>query len=111
MKQHVSWSQLKALPKDKAKILNKLIQEKYRVCLDFVNSDIGQRYYETNLYQLSKQITIGRMIEILRKKSLDDVMIYNNTITYCGAGGGYTPEGQTHEELCDNLWEAVKEVL
>lgn len=91
MKQHITLQQLDELPlKSKVLLREWCIEQKY--C--GLDNDIR--------VLADMQLLIGQMIEYLAEKNR--IIISNNE-------KGWYVEGEQEKELCDCLWEAVKQVL
>jgi hypothetical protein len=115
MKQNVTLEQVGKLSVNQ---LNKLVPQ-----LDIKHYYILAKnhtliYEENVLVEIANALTIGKMIEVLRNHYyLGEFMIYNDSVTLIGAGGGSCPicwnEGCKckHDELCDALWDAVVEMI
>ena len=76
----------------------------------------GDPTFEDSSFPKFPLLSIGQMIEFLRDNDKDLKMSYGRTPTNMGVYGiGWRVKSkgfdQTHEHLCDSLWEAVKETL
>ena len=71
---------------------------------NYIIKRIGEIYYE-----ISVKMNIGRMIELLVNKGRDIDYEQDSTIPYCTL----CVDGDIYQEkeLCDALWQAVKQVL
>ena len=110
MKQHITTKQLMEVHQDI--MMEAINSDKFNELLEQVSqSNVGMR----NLYlqALAKEVTIGKMIEILHDSG-ECIDMFNGNEN--GRFDGYCvwigTLGETRkEELCDALWEAVKYVL
>jgi hypothetical protein len=101
MKQHVTPKQLSEISIEKC-------------CTIFETYEGRKDFYKYN----AKKMTIGKMIELLDTNATDVVVCHEETdslhntyvwyVSFCQGMGG--PEF-FNKELCDALWEAVKEVI
>ena len=62
-------------------------------------------------YILYPLLSIGQMIEFLKDIDNDLDITYISSGSIWSIGREFVPESIMDEELCDALWEAVKEVL
>lgn len=101
MKQHITSEQLKEVDTSKLiKCFSKRVENAYAYAIDKYGEESAQ-------YALQERVTIGKMIEILSNiKQIEIlqaskwwVMFADKSIKCSG------------NELCDALWEAVKEIL
>lgn len=119
MKQHITIEQLNELSKpSKKKLMNSIDNIFYLNAQKQFPGIATTHWHEDKNYLLS----IGQMIEFLSKHR-EIVVVTNGLGSLTGlpnflwkAGGGGVGENmednlKTSDELCDALWEAVKEVL
>lgn len=111
MKQHITVEQLKELDNDKAKmgkLINPLLEE-----MDFL--PLGEKYE-----YFADKITIGKIIEILDSALIEKHVLINKPLKQNGKWlVNLVSEDIDHAnckkfysyELCDALWDAVKETL
>lgn len=95
MKQHITVDQIEQLTK-KGKVNYVGLQKKYK-WFDYQMTWLNDKVYFLN---------IGQMIEILNKVDID-VRLKNGK----QQGIGYINGNRKEKELCDALWECVKEIL
>lgn len=100
MKQNITTKQLSALTKDK-----------YAKLSSYIYAPMTKRPNALLEKEVSKQLTIGRLIEIVN--SIVPIYIYND-----GKQGfsvatveKFNNKSWKSKELCDALWEALKEIL
>ena len=116
MKQHITVEQLKEIPKEKYKLLFE---------------KVGKKYYESNnieiingdMLSIAHKLTIGKMIEIIYNALPEtdyiedsiDIELDRATQMMFVEHRKYSNLSEYTEfkskELCDALWEAVKETL
>ena len=105
MRQHITVEQMKGV---KDKVLAKYMDLRFTHLLEAVcyySDDIIK--VNRHLKEMSKMVTIGKMIEIIYK--YDDVEIQSSGKQwYIGVAGHIETQA---EELVDALWEAVKIIL
>ena len=106
MRQHITVEQMKGV---KDKVLAKYMDLRFTHLLEAVcyySDDIIKvnRY----LKEMSKMVTIGKMIEIIYKYDCDLEIVSAGKQWYIGVAGHINTES---EELVDALWEAVKIIL
>ena len=94
MKQYITLKQLDELSKEQADKL----YEWYQKIDSFENSEFPP------------YLSIGQMIEFLRTDKNNIYTIYQSDLVKSNVDGK-TEKIIKYEELCDALWEAVKEVL
>ena len=125
MKQYITWEQFVELSFEQVKILQKLIDQRYHLVRDaeqweeiknhkYVTSEGEVFHIHTSYIGFMSKTNIGKMIEILESKDQCLNIIKRTDLD----GWGYDIHlRQIHYysfstgELCDALWEAVKEVL
>lgn len=102
MKQHITVTQLSKLTKSQKKVLD-----------DYQNKGISDDF-RWEIHPL--EVDIGFMIEYLNEKMKDDWSIhFGKNLAFAAQASkdgfyGKTPENKKGE-LCDGLWELVKEYL
>ncbi len=130
MKQHITELQIKELNEEQLLSLIKIMYNanpiNFKVEHDIISYNrkggATNRYYVHGLNLLSRKLTIGKMIEILDNET-DDLEIIRDhqrdleqNIYKCYWIDVIKEEGGCkrsfeEKELCDALWEAVKEIL
>jgi len=128
MKQHINYTDFKSVDDDTFEEMAKLwFREEYKDLDCFADKSKGywlrQREKDKNfMHEFTKYFTIGKMIEILDSE-LDDLEIirdYQRDLEqnkYKCFWIEIIKKGEDHKEsfeekeLCDALWEAVKEIL
>lgn len=103
MKQHITVDQLRGLPIDKA---SKLTCVKEDLLKRIIESD--DPYYKNELEDLSKGVTIGKLLEII-----DELPDYYEIILHRGESLIIKMRRKFWESpcICDCLLKAVKEML
>ena len=106
MKQHISPEQLEELSEKGNKKLRKWWKPKesdlYSACLEGVVCEICDEVYGIEKAEYKKcdpLLSIGQMIEFLELYQVHEALIDQNKMII------------PKDELCDELWKAVKEVL
>jgi hypothetical protein len=120
MKQHITVNQMKEVKyKELAKYMSLHFTHLLEaVCYYGADRPLGR----DKLSEMSRMITIGKMIEIIDKKTehhfiIDACLLKGNNYKNLGEGYGVSLRGKYHnknfnyKELCDALWEAVKYLL
>ncbi|MFT9498048.1 hypothetical protein [Anaerosolibacter sp.] len=112
MKQHISNEQLKVLSWEEQKKIATIFGQFGNCSRNDAN---GDEYLI--LPMLAEKITIGKMIEVITK---DNITVDIKTTTLDTEDGKkafillnniFNVKSYSSEELCDALWEAVKEIV
>lgn len=106
MKQHITVKQLQKLSNKQQIKLATLFGEYGNCC------NVGGE--TMNLGKLSDRINIGKMIEIIHKQYSEEmimIMMHKGwSVTLCDYHGTDISNGE-HEQLCNALWEVVKDII
>ena len=116
MKQYIAWEQFTELSYEQVAKLQILINQKYHSVIDAehweeiknykIVSSTGEVFHvHTSYIGFLSKTNIGKMIEILENADGE----WYDELFYVDWGGGLYK--YYDGELCDALWEAVKEVL
>lgn len=108
MKQHISVEQLQQLTEEQQQRLRELWKPKrFDVSYDGENArSLNFGDYNANKTE-SPLLNIGQMIELLRMKSPDKL----KDIFFYMAYEIEDDEIQNVDDICDQLWEAIKSIL
>lgn len=113
MKQHISLEQLNELSekgKEKLGIWTKSYYEKHS---EHEATTFSAEEF-MGIKPFLRQLSIGQLIEFLDEHNIANDMWFNDkewhigTVGICDIDNEYN---HSHAELCDALWEAVKEIL
>lgn len=116
MKQYITWEQFVELSFEQVKNLQKLIDQRYHLVRDaehweeiknhkYATSEGEVFHIHTSYIGFMDKTNIGKMIEILENADAE----WYDELFYADYDGGLYK--YYDGELCDALWEAVKEVL
>lgn len=113
MKQYINVTQLKSLSSDKLKKLCSLAFNPFLQRVAF-EKEFNFTVDDSCLIEASRFITIGIMIQILESYDNDYIKCIFKTPDKewsCCTDDDYEGYTRSHKELCDELWEVVKNIL